>query len=140
MTSSKIFYVQTTPVHQTTTSQSWANMQGLAITLPAANADHDRALIFLNVPNPYATGNNHPAAWFGLKINNALPAPATTPIACFSYSTQILGNDAGRVPTTLVVEVKLGPSPIPVQAVWQSIRNSTLIVDTPCSLSAVLGN
>jgi len=140
MTSSKIFYVQTTPAHQSTTSQTWADMQGLALTLPAANADHDRALIFLNVPNPYATGNNHPAAWFGLKINGSPPVPTTMPIACFSYSTQILGNDAGRVPTTLVAEVKLGRSPIAVQAVWQSIRNSTVIVDTPCSLSAVLGN
>jgi hypothetical protein len=134
MANSNIFYAQTKPARQTTNDQAWAAMEGLDIALPVADPNHDRALITLNVPNPYATGDNSPAGDFALWINGSVVE--NMPIACFSYST----NGSSRVPTTLVAEVKLGSSPISVQAVWKSIRNSTVIVDSPCSLSAVLGN
>jgi hypothetical protein len=134
MTSSKLLYAQTEPVDQKTTDQGWADIKGLGIRLPATSAGHDRALITLNVPNPYATGTDAPAGDFGLMVNGSVEA--SMPTACFSYST----NGSARVPTTLVAEVMLGDDSTHVQAVWKSIRNSTVIVDTPCSLSAVIGN
>lgn len=137
MASSTILYAQTNPVHQTTINAAFVDIAGLALTLPPANANEKQALIILDVPNPYAIGTNFPGANFRLKVNgNVDPA---LPIACFTYFVQNLPGSSGRMPTTLVARVKLGPGPTTVQAVWQSVRNSKVIVDTPCSISAILG-
>ena len=135
MASSTILYAETNPVHQTTNNANFVNMTGLALTLPAASGNEKQALVILDVPNPYAIGTNFPGANFKLKVNNVLQ----TPIACFTYFVQSLPGSSGRMPTTLVARVKLGPAPTIVQAVWQSVRNSKVIVDTPCSISAILG-
>jgi hypothetical protein len=136
MASSTILYAETNPVQQSTTNANFVDMTGLALTLPAASANEKQALIILDVPNPYAIGNDYPGAYFRLKVNNALPP---LPIACFTYSIKSLPGSAGRCPTTLVARVRLGSGPTTVQAVWQSVRNSKVIVDTPCSISAILG-
>ena len=130
-----ILYAETNPVTQTTTNPNFVDMTGLTLTLPPASANGKQALIILDVPNPYALGNDYPGAYFRLKAANV----SLNPIACFTYTLQQLPVIAGRMPTTLVARVKLGSAPIVVQAQWQSVRNSKVIVDTPCSISAVLG-
>jgi hypothetical protein len=135
MASSIILYAETNPVQQTTNNANFVDMAGLTLTLPAASAEAKQALVILDVPNPYAIGTNFPGANFKLKVNNVLQ----TPIACFTYFVQNLPGSSGRMPTTLVGRVRLGSAPIVVQATWQSVRGSKVIVDTPCSISAVLG-
>jgi hypothetical protein len=137
MATSKILYTQTSPVGQTATTGQWEDMKGLALTLPTISADEKVALVILDVPNPYAIGTNYPGSNFAIKVNSVVDP--TLPIACFTYSIQSLPGSAGRCPTTLVVRIKLGKKPIPIQAAWQSVRQSTVIVDTPCTLSAIIG-
>ncbi|HEX8225801.1 MAG TPA: hypothetical protein VF605_18495 [Allosphingosinicella sp.] len=135
--SSIILYAQTNPVHQTTNNAAFVDMAGLTLTLPAASATARHALLILDVPNPYAIGSNFPGANFRFKVNNVVDM--TLPIACFTYFVQNLPGSSGRMPTNLVARVKLGSAATTVQAVWQSVRSSKVIVDTPCSISAVLG-
>lgn len=138
MPSSTILYAETNPVHQTTTSAAFVDITGLTLTLPPLSANEKQALVILDVPNPYAIGTNFPGANFRLKINNVVVP--TLPIACFTYFVQNLPGSSGRMPTTLVARIWLTRKvPTIVQATWQSVRNSTVIVDTPCTLSAVLG-
>lgn len=137
MASSKILYVETSPTQQQATTGNWEIMKGLALTLPPANSDAKVALVILNVPNPYAIGNNYPGANFSINVTGSFAG--TVPIACFTYSTQSLPNSSGRMPTTLVARIPLVKGTLALQAVWQSVRQSTVIVDTPCSLSAILG-
>ena len=138
MPSPTILYAETNPVTQTTNNANFVDMTGLALTLPAASGNESQALVILDVPNPYAIGSNYPGAVFRLKVNNVVD-PAL-PMACFTYSIQNLPGSAGRQPTTLVARIKLNKkTATTVQAVWQSVRNSTVKLDTPCTLSAVLG-
>ena len=44
----------------------------------------------------------------------------------------------GRVPTTLVVGVPLAIQPQTIQAVWSGVRGSTVIIDTPATLTAIM--
>lgn len=136
MSSSKILYAHSSPVQQTATTGLWEDIHGLTLTLPPANADAKQALVILDVPNPYAKGNDFPGSYFTIKVNGNIDA--TIPVACFTCFVQAPGN-WGRQPTTLVARVKLGRSPIQLQGAWQSVRHSTVIVDTLCTLSAVLG-
>jgi hypothetical protein len=133
--SSIILYAETNPVQQTTNNANFVDMAGLVLTLPAASATAKQALVILDVPNPYALGNDYPGAYFRLNTGGG----PLNPIACFTYSIQQLPVIAGRMPTTLVARVKLGSAETVVRAQWQSVRNSKVIVDTPCSISAVIG-
>jgi hypothetical protein len=135
--SSIILYAETNPVQQTTTNAAFVDMTGLVLNLPAASAIAKQALVILDVPNPYAIGSNFPGANFRFKVNGNVST--ALPIACFTYFVQNLPGSSGRMPTTLVARIKLGSAPTSVQAVWQSVRNSKVIVDTPCSISAILG-
>ena len=58
-------------------------------------------------------------------------------VACFTYSEPV-PTSPGRVPTTLVVSVPLVNAAQTVTAVWQSVRGSTVIIDSPATLSALL--
>jgi hypothetical protein len=44
----------------------------------------------------------------------------------------------GRIPTTLVVAVPLTMKPQTVLAMWQNVRGSTVNIDSPATLSAIL--
>ncbi len=124
------YYAQTSGT-QTTNATSPTPMPGLSIKIPAGVQDN--AIVTLNVPNPYAQGNDYPGGWFGISVNgNVLPA-----IAVFTYGIQNPPS-TNRMPTTLVVAVPLANAPQNVQAVWQGIRGSTVVIDTPASLSAVI--
>ncbi len=121
------YYAQTSG-SQTTNATSPVPMPGLSFQIP--EGVDDNAIVTLNVPNPYAQGNNYPGGWFGISVNgNVLPAYAT-----FTYGIQNPPS-TNRMPTTLVVSVPLTGAAQTVQAVWQGIRGSTVIIDSPASLS-----
>jgi mannose-binding lectin len=126
-------YAQTNGNHETN-SGSWVPLPGLAITLPEGVGT--MAIVTLNVPNPYATGNDFPGGGFGIKVNGTL-----SPVqAIFTYNEKT-PQATGRVPTTLVVGVPLtqekgGQS---VQAVWFGVRGSTVKIDSPATLSVSFG-
>jgi hypothetical protein len=116
-----------------TNSGSWTPIPGLAITLPRGVGVS--VLLILNVPNPYATGNDFPGGFFGLQVNGALLAP----FASFTYN-EAAPASTGRIPTTLTAVVSLNNSEdISVVAVWSGVRGSTVHIDSPASLTAVVG-
>jgi hypothetical protein len=115
-----------------TTSGSWVPMQGLAVKLPEAVGTY--AALILNVPNPYAVGNNNPGGNFGLQVGDTVLAP----FACFTYNEQA-PQSYGRVPTTLTAVIQLNSSgATTVQAVWQSVRGADVIIDSPATLTAII--
>jgi mannose-binding lectin len=125
-------YAETRGTHSTN-SANFVPIPGLSITLPEGVGT--TAIVTLNVPNPFAQGNNFPGGTFGILVNgNVSPVQAV-----FSYNEQ-KPQSTGRIPTTLVVGVPLTQAKggQQVQAVWFGIRGSTVIMDTPSTLSASL--
>lgn len=124
------FFAQTTGT-VTTNATSPTPIPGLSFVLPEGDAIS--AIVILNLPNPYAQGQDYPGGWFGISVNGTvLPA-----IASFTYGIQVPPS-TNRMPTTLVVSVPLGLKPQTVQAVWQGIRGSTVILDSPSSLTGLI--
>jgi len=124
-------YAQTTGTQQTN-SATFVPMTGLSISIPQGVGAS--ALIILNVPNPYATGSNFPGGVFGVSVGGTI----STVQAVFTYNEQQPAG-TGRVPTTLVLSVPLSQTAAQtVLAVWSGVRGSTVIIDTPATLSAIL--
>lgn len=125
-------YAQTSGT-QSTSSASWTPIPGLALQLPRSVGDS--ALLILNVPNPYATGSNFPGGNFGLQVNGTILAP----YASFTYNEQI-PQSTGRMPTTLCAMVQLSSKEdSAVVAVWSGVRGSTVHIDSPATLTAIIG-
>lgn len=124
------YYAQCNP--QTTSAASWTPMNGLTLTIPEGVGA--TAIIILNVPMPYATGNSNPGGTFGISVNGAVSAVT----ASFTYN-EVNPSSTGRIPTTLVVGVPLGNKAQTIQAVWYGVRGSTVHIDSPATLSALLG-
>jgi hypothetical protein len=117
-----IVYAQTSGSHNTS-SGSWTPIPGLAIKLPRAVGDV--ALVILNVPNPYAQGNDYPGGNFGLRVNGTILGP----FAAFTYNEQKPPN-TGRIPTTLTVVTQLSQTAdTSVEAMWSGIRGSNVLID-----------
>jgi hypothetical protein len=123
-------YAQTSGT-QKTDSSSNVQIPGLSITVPEGVGT--AALVILNVPMPYATGNNNPGGNFAISVNGTV-SPV---VAGFTYNEQ-QPPSYGRMPTTLVVSVPLGNKPQVINAMWSGVRGSTVIIDTPATLSAIL--
>jgi mannose-binding lectin len=125
-------YAQTSGTHQTN-SGSFVPIPGLSITIP--QGVDTMSIVILNVPNPYAAGINFPGGTFGINVNGV-----TSPVqATFTYNEQA-PTHTGRIPTTLVVGVPLSQKGSQtVQAGWFGVRGSTVIIDTPATLTAILG-
>jgi len=123
-------YAQTSGTHQTN-SGALVPIPGLSITIPEGVGV--TALATLNVPNPYAKGNDFPGGTFGISVNGTV-SPV---VAVFTYNEQVPPS-TGRIPTTLVVGVPLVNHKQTIVAMWSGVRGSTVIIDTPASLSAVL--
>ena len=121
-----VFYAQTSGNLQTKATAP-TPIPGLMVKIPAGVGD--QILVILNIPNPYAQGDDSPGGWFGIAVDGKIQ-PA---YAQFTYS-----GYSGRVPTTLVIAVELTPKPQVLQGMWQSIRGSTVIIDSPATLSATL--
>lgn len=123
-------YAQSSGSHQTT-SPVFTPMAGLSITIPEGVGT--MAIVTLNVPLPFATGNDNPGGTFGISINgNTSPV-----VAGFTYNEKA-PSSFGRIPTTLVVGVALGSKPQVIQGMWQNVRGSTVNIDSPATLSAIL--
>ncbi len=104
-------------------------MAGLSLTIPEGL--NRQALVILNVPSPYTInfGGGGTGGWFGISVDGV-----TLPIfASYSYNSQIMSSNPGRVPTTLVVAVPLGAKPQTIVALA-----SNCIVDSPASLSVIM--
>jgi mannose-binding lectin len=117
---------------QSTNSGSWAAIPGLSVEVPRGVGEN--VLLILNVPNPYAQGSNYPGGNFAIQVNGEiLPAFAT-----FTYNEQVPPS-TGRMPTTLTAVVPLSQSGgLAVSAMWSGVRGSTVIIDSPATLSAVV--
>jgi hypothetical protein len=115
-----------------TNSSSWTPIPGLAVTIPEGVGES--ALVILNAPNPYATGDNYPGGNFGISVNGTMQSA----YASFTYNEQ-KPPSTGRMPTTLCVAVPLSSSgPLTVAAMWSGVRGSVVNVDSPVTLSAVI--
>jgi len=124
-------YVQTSGTHSTN-SGSFEPIPGLSLTLPSGAGGS--MLVILNLPNPYASGNNYPGATFGISA-----AGVMSPVVASFTSGDQSPSSSGRVPTTLVVSVPLTDASQTVTAMWYGVRGSTVIIDTPATLSATFG-
>jgi mannose-binding lectin len=115
-----------------TNSGSWTPIPGLAIVLPRGVKDN--VLLILNVPNPYASGNNFPGGNFSIQVDGQVIAPFAT----FTYNEQVPPS-TGRIPTTLTAAVPLSQTAdLKVEAVWRGVRGSTVHIDSPATLSAIV--
>ncbi|MES2194630.1 MAG: hypothetical protein V4517_09455 [Pseudomonadota bacterium] len=123
-------YAQTSGTQQTN-SATFVPIPGLTLTVP--EGVDASALVILNVPLPYAQGNNYPGGTFGITVDGT----ASPVVAGFTYNDQNPGS-TGRIPTTLVVSVPLTNAAQTITAVWYGVRGSTVIIDTPATLSAIL--
>ena len=124
------FYAQTSGNHSTN-SGSFTPIPGLAVTIPEGVGTI--AIVILNVPNPFAQGDDFPGGNFGVTINGTL-----SPVqAVFTYNEK-LPQSTGRIPTTLVVGVPLGDRPQAIVGVWAGIRGSNVVIDSPATLTAIL--
>jgi hypothetical protein len=124
-------YAQTTGSHNTT-SPVWTPIAGLAVKLPRGAGE--MALLILNVPNPYAQGNDFPGGTFGLRVNGTVLGPTAT----FTYN-EASPPSTGRIPTTLCAAVPLSQTADSlVEAVWQNVRGSNVIIDSPATLAAII--
>lgn len=122
-------YAQSSGNHSTG-SPTFTPIPGLTLTIPEGVGT--TAIIILNVPNPYAVGNNVPGGNFGITVNGT----ASPVFASFTYNEQV-PQSTGRVPTTLVVGVPLGNAPQTIVGVWSSVRGSTVNIDSPATLTAL---
>jgi len=123
-------YAQTAGTH-TTNSGSFVAIPGLTLTIPEGVGAI--ALVILNLPSPYASGNDNPGGIFGITVNGTI-SPV---ISSFTYNEQVPPS-YGRIPTTLVVGVPLTNKAQTVQAMWSGVRGSTVHIDSPATLSAIL--
>jgi mannose-binding lectin len=116
---------------QTTNASSLTAIPGLSLTLP--EGVQVSALVILNLPNPYAQGNDYPGGILGISVNGAV-----SPVqASFTYGIQNPPS-TNRMPTTLVVAVPLTLQQQTIQALWCGVRGSTVIIDSPATLSIVI--
>ena len=130
---SEILYKETAGQLETA-SGSWTPIPGLEFKLPAVSTNQTTALITLNLPNPYASGSNFPGGTIGIAVNGAV----LVNIGCFSSDSQ-QPQSFGRKPVTLVIQVQLSSGNTQlIQGMWQNVRNSTVIIDTPATLSAII--
>lgn len=125
-----ILYAQTSD-EQSTDAGSLVPIPGLSFTLPEGVGT--LALVILNFPNPYATGERNPGGVFGISVNGTV-SPVT---ASFTYN-EAVPPSTGRIPTTLVVGVPLINKAQTIVGMWMGVRGSTVIIDSPATLSAVI--
>jgi hypothetical protein len=114
-----------------TNSGSWTAIPGLSITLPGGVGT--TAIVILNAGQPYATGNANPGGMFGVSVNGTV-SPV---IGGFTYN-EANPPSTGRVPVTVVVGVPLIEKEQTVLGMWQNVRGSNVLIDTPATLSALL--
>jgi hypothetical protein len=114
-----------------TSNSAWSAMPSLSVKSPGGVGE--TVLAILNVPNPYATGNDTPGGNFGIQVNGTLQ-PAT---ATFTYNDKA-PTSTGRIPTTLCVPIPVNSKdPLVITAVWSNVRGSTVHIDSPATLTVI---
>lgn len=142
--SMRLFYAQSRASPQTTNTGGWDYIAGLELTLPQATDDAKFAVVTLNVPNPYAKGDDYPGCNFAIEMSVSGNVHRLLPIGCFTSFNKVADPagpiSAGRVPVTVVGQVMLDKeNRTRVYGKWQSVRGATAVIDSPCSISAVTG-
>ena len=125
-----VLYAQTSGSLSTNASAIYA-LPGLALELPEGDAV--TASVTLNLPSPYAEGNDFPGADhrpFGERLNLARGGEL--------HLQRAKAHAFNRMPTTLVVGIPLTLNAQKVVAVWYGVRGSTVKLDSPATLSAVI--
>ncbi|TDA47314.1 fucose-binding lectin II [Burkholderia pyrrocinia] len=115
------------------TSETYVDIPGLHIDLAKeqANIRDGKLLVTLNVPTPYATGNNYPGIYFAIATDKGVVADG-----CFTHSTKA-PETSGRMPFTLVVAIDVGSDVTFVKGQWKSVRGSAMHIDSYASISAI---
>jgi hypothetical protein len=114
-----------------TNSGEFKPIPGLSLKLPEGVGV--LALVILNLPMPYAEGSDYPGGTFGISINGTV-SPV---VAGFTYGIQAPPS-FNRMPTTLVVSVPLIQQAQVIEGLWSGVRGSTVIIDSPATLSAII--
>ncbi|AKM02569.1 fucose-binding lectin II [Burkholderia pyrrocinia] len=113
------------------TSETYVDIPGLHIDIAKENIRDGKLLVTLNVPTPYATGDNYPGIYFAIATDKGVVADG-----CFTHSTKA-PETSGRVPFTLVVAIDVGSGVTFVKGQWKSVRGSVMHIDSFASLSAI---
>ena len=140
----RLFYAESSQSLQTTNTGAWNDIVGLTLTLPKSSGDEKFALVTLNVPNPYAKGNDYPGCNFAIHASVPGSSGHLKPVGCFTSFNKVADPataiSSGRVPVTVVGRVMLHKDhPTLIQGQWQSVRGATAVLDTAASISAVTG-
>ncbi|WP_241302080.1 fucose-binding lectin II [Burkholderia stabilis] len=113
------------------TSETFVDIPGLYLDLAKENIREGKLLVTLNVPTPYATGNNFPGIIFSVTTNKGSVADGS-----FSYFSKVPENPS-RTPFTLVVAIDAADGHTFVKGQWKSVRGSAMHIDSFASLSAI---
>ncbi|AOJ00044.1 fucose-binding lectin II [Burkholderia sp. LA-2-3-30-S1-D2] len=113
------------------TSETYVDIPGLHIDIANADIHDGKLLVTLNVPTPYATGNNFPGIYFAIATDKGVVADG-----CFSYSSKV-PEITGRMPFTLVATIDVGSGVTLVKGQWKSVRGSAMHIDSYASISAI---
>jgi hypothetical protein len=114
-----------------TNANKFTAIPGLTLKLP--EGVNVLALVILNLPMPFAEGTDFPGGTIGISVNGT-----TSPVvAGFTYGIQAPPS-FNRMPTTLVVAVPLTLQAQVVEGLWSGVRGSTVIIDSPATLSAII--
>ena len=113
------------------TSETYVDIPGLHIDLAKAEIRDGKLQVILNVPTPYATGNNFPGIYFAIATDKGVVADG-----CFTYSSKV-PESTGRMPFTLVATIDAGAGVTFVKGQWKSVRGSAMHIDSYASISAI---
>lgn len=127
---STIFYAETTAT-LTTNSATLVDLPGLAVTIPAWVLRPQNAIVTVNIPNPCASGEDFPGAFFQVAVNGTLQ----NAVGAFTYNEAKPASN-GRIPMTLVTKIALpvANQAATIQVKWAGLRGSTVHIDSPTSL------
>ncbi|CDL79880.1 hypothetical protein [Xenorhabdus cabanillasii] len=117
-----------------TSSSNYVDIPGLEINVSRySDSPGLTALITLNVPTPYASGNNFPGGNFIIITDQGEQLAS----GGFTYSNKS-PESYGRMPFTLVTSCSLASNISIIKAQWSNVRGSTVHIDSYASISAVI--
>ncbi|EQB97956.1 fucose-binding lectin II [Photorhabdus temperata] len=119
----------------TSSDDSWEDIPGLSISVIEHSLKRStKALIILNIPTPYASGNDYPAVTFAITMNSKVLASSTI---SYDYSRP---DSFGRRPATVQTCIDLTDTNSlgSIQAKWKASRKSIGHIDSYCSISAII--
>jgi hypothetical protein len=136
---SNLVYVASTTAQSYSTFVGPIPIDGLSLTLPAATAEYNAAIVTLSMPNLYFTNPTSETNAMSAEISIVAPfspegvVSANGGIGC--DTTHVASS--GRKPITLVLKVPLGTTTQQAEAEWSAVFG-TLNTDTFASISAIL--